>query len=112
MSELREAKLRLLSFTLDAIALYVESMASNFETKAVPAPMDAFAAGQQQVPYQQPAAQPAPAQAAPAAAPVAPVPATPQQMQQPQKAVTQENPGEKVEGKICWFCKWLELTML
>eukprot|EP00794_Sanderia_malayensis_P010029 gene10029-11053_t len=81
----------------DALALYVESLAGNYETKSVPAPMDAFAAGQQ-VPYQA-ASQPAPVAAAPISAPVAPIPATPQQFQQqPQKAVTPENSGIKVEA--------------
>ncbi len=83
---------------VDAIALYVESLASNYETKSVPAPMDAFAQGKQ-VPYQ-PAQAASSAAAIPAAAPVAAVPAS---NAQPQKPTTQENPADKVEGMSSHF---------
>ena len=87
-------RLCILIFISDALALYVESMAGNYETKTVPAPMEAFA--NKQIPYQEPAAAPA---AVPAAAPMAAVPAVTQQTQEPQKPVTQENNDIKVEGK-------------
>ncbi|XP_065060554.1 uncharacterized protein LOC135687814 [Rhopilema esculentum] len=75
--------------TGDAIALYVESLASqSYENQVVPANV---AAAGQQMPYQ---AQPV----VPGPGPMAAVPASQPQMQQPQKVSTPENSGLKVEA--------------
>ena len=78
----------------DAIALYVESLASqSYETQSVPANI---AAAGQQLPYQ-PIVQPG--VSVPGASPQAAVPAPQPQMHDSQKVSTHENTNVRAEGK-------------
>ena len=81
---------------IDAIALYVESLASqSYETQSVPSNV---AAAGQQLPYQP---MPQPGVSVPGAAPQAAFPAPQPQMQNSQKASTHENSNVVVEGRCC-----------
>ena len=92
-SFLKSFHMNLCTFSIDAIALYVESLATqSYETQSVPS--NVVAAGQQ-LPYQ-PMTQPG--AAVPGASPQAAVPAPQPQMQSSQKVSTLENSNAKVEG--------------